>query len=203
LHDQEQLLKRREAAATARENSLVKVATEKSRIAILDEKAALERSKTQAEDYLAALRKTEATIFNWLERMDDKDRKVYEEMAANNKKYVDHGKNIDGFAFEQQVAALLEQNNFTNIHVISKSGDYGADITATNDEIKYVIQCKYYSSAVGIKAVQESYSAKDFYNAHVAVVATNNIFTKAATTLAEQLNVVLWDCEDLANMKKA
>lgn len=33
---------------------------------------------------------------------------------------------------------------------------------------------------------------------HVAVVATNNVYTKAAKTLAAELKVVLWDCIDLS-----
>ena len=35
------------------------------------------------------------------------------------------------------------------------SHDYGGDIIAIKDQIKYVIQCKKYSSPVGIDAVQQ------------------------------------------------
>lgn len=76
-----------------------------------------------------------------------------------------------------------------------KSGDYGADVIAEKDGIKYVFQCKYYTTQVGIEAVQQIYAAKDFYSAHVAIVVTNSVFSKAAKVLARELGVVLWDGE--------
>ena len=98
---------------------------------------------------------------------------------------------------------MLRINKYENVEVTQKSGDYGADILAEKNGIRYVFQCKYYTSAVGIAAVQQIYAAKDFYNTHVAVVVTNNVFTKAAKTLANELKVILWDCEIVNNLAKA
>lgn len=208
LHALELQLKKREADIADREkavqdkiNNLAAYATEKGRRLILSEKAAFEHKVAQMEDYINALRKTEAAIFDWLDRMEDKEQDVYDEIQAKAQRFAQYGRELNGIEFERQMAELLSKNGFSDIQITKASGDYGADITATKDEIKYVVQCKYYASAVGIKAVQESYSAKDYYNAHVAVVATNNVFTKAASTLAEQLNVILWDCEDIQRMK--
>ena len=98
------------------------------------------------------------------------------------------------------MANILRTHSYQNVEVTQKSQDYGADIVATKDGIKYVVQCKRYTSMVGIEAVQQVYAAKAHYNAHVAVVAASTVFTKAAKTLAQELNVVLWDCFDLSNM---
>lgn len=201
LEQDKETLEQKEAAVNEREQLLMTVAVEKAKKLIDAEHLNFERKVEGMEDYLRSLRSAESTIFNWLERMEDRERDVYDEIVANANKYKEHGKSLDGFKFESDMADILSNNGFSDVLVTQKSGDFGADITATKDEVKYVIQCKYYTSAVGIKAVQESYSAKDFYNAHVAIVATNNVFTKAAATLAEQLNVILWDCEDIARMK--
>jgi HJR/Mrr/RecB family endonuclease len=57
--------------------------------------------------------------------------------------------------------------------------------------LSIAIQCKHYSQPVGNKAVQEVYSGKDFYNTDIAVVVTNNEFTKSAKELASSLDVLL------------
>ena len=100
----------------------------------------------------------------------------------------------------------MKSNGFTNVEVTQCSNDFGVDVIAYKDEIKYAIQCKKYSSPVGIKAVQEVIGSKSMNNCHVAVVLTNNIFTKNAKELAEKNNVLLWDryklIELIHNMNK-
>ena len=82
------------------------------------------------------------------------------------------------------------------------SGDYGIDVLAEKDGISYAIQCKCYSKSVGNKAVQEAYSGKDFYKCMVAVVLTNNYFTKSAIETAKHNNVLLWDRNKLIELIK-
>ncbi len=41
--------------------------------------------------------------------------------------------------------------------------------------------------------MQEIYSGRDFYHCMVGVVMTNSRFTKNAVTLANELNILLWD----------
>lgn len=50
--------------------------------------------------------------------------------------------------------------------------------------------------------MQQIYAAKEHYDAHVAIVVTNSVYTKAAKILADELNVVLWDCEDVSILSK-
>lgn len=100
---------------------------------------------------------------------------------------------VDGYEFENISKDLLIANGFTNVQVTRSSGDFGADVIAYKNEIKYAIQCKKYSQPVGVKAIQEVMGSKSMYGCHVAVVLTNNIFTPQARKLAEKNNVLLWD----------
>ncbi len=103
--------------------------------------------------------------------------------------------NLSGLEFEKYTAWLLSKNGFVDIRVTQGSGDYGADIIATEEKnsVKCCIQCKRLSSKVGIKAVQEAYSAKPYYNCQVAIVITNQYFTKQAIDMANRCKVVLID----------
>lgn len=100
---------------------------------------------------------------------------------------------MDGYQFEYQCAEILRRNGFSKIEVTQQSGDQGVDIIAHKHRKKYGIQCKYYSYPVGNKAVQEAYAGADFYDCDKAMVMTNVTFTRAATELAQKLEVELWD----------
>ena len=100
---------------------------------------------------------------------------------------------MDGADFENYCAELLTAKGFENVETTPPSHDYGVDIIADRDGITYAIQCKCYSDAVGVRAVQEAYAGKDYYDCMVAAVMTNQSFTKNAIGFAEKLNVILWD----------
>ena len=128
----------------------------------------------------------------------------YELSLSNSNKSNDKENNIDemsGLDFEEYSAKILESNGFNNVEVTKSSGDFGVDVIAYKDDIKYAIQCKKYSAPVGIKAVQEVIGSKTMNNCHVAVVLTNNYFTKSAKELAEKNNVLLWDRDKLSEME--
>ena len=66
--------------------------------------------------------------------------------------------------------------------------------------MRYAIQCKCYSSALGNTPVQEVCAGKSMYNCHVGVVMTNNYFTAGAKQLAEKNGILLWDRDKLQQM---
>lgn len=99
----------------------------------------------------------------------------------------------NGIDFEKFCSSLLNENNFTDICLTKQSNDYGVDIIAFKDDIKYAFQCKFYSQPVGVSSVQEICAGKNYYNCHIAVVITNTTFTKNAIELAKRNNVLLWD----------
>lgn len=107
---------------------------------------------------------------------------------------------MEGEEFERYCANLLSANGFTHIDTTQGSHDYGIDIFAMKDSVSYAIQCKCYSGPVGIKAVQEAYAGKDYYDCMVGVVMTNQSFTKPAMDMADKLKVLLWDGEHVYKM---
>ena len=108
--------------------------------------------------------------------------------------------NMNGHDFEHYCADILRKNNFEQVEVTQGSGDQGVDIIAYKDGLKYAIQCKNYSSHLGNTPVQEVFAGKTFYKCHVAVVMTNQTFTKGAIDLADATDVLLWDRYKLISM---
>ena len=98
---------------------------------------------------------------------------------------------MTGLEYEKLVAKYLRHNGYNRVSVKKGSGDYGVDVVAYKGQHKYAIQCKYYSSPVGLSAVQEAVAGKAFYNCDRAMVVTNNTFTEAAFNLAQSNGVVL------------
>lgn len=100
---------------------------------------------------------------------------------------------MDGLDFEYYCADLLEADGFTDVQVTRGSGDYGIDILAEKDGVTYAIQCKRYAGLVGVKAVQEAYAGRDYYDRMVGAVLTNQYFTSPAVEAATKLKILLWD----------
>ena len=107
---------------------------------------------------------------------------------------------MEGHAFEGWCADLLCKNGYQNVSVTPGSGDQGIDVLAEKNGVKFAIQCKCYSSDLGNTPVQEAHAGKDFYNCDVAVVMTNQHFTKGAKELAEKTRTRLWDRDTLKSM---
>ncbi len=110
------------------------------------------------------------------------------------KKYQIHSLDeIEGHDFEYYCAELLKKRGFIDVSVTKGSGDYGVDVLAEKDGVTYAIQCKAYTAPVGVKAVQEAYAGREFYDRMVGVVLTNQYFTKPAMEAAKKLKILLWD----------
>lgn len=107
---------------------------------------------------------------------------------------------MEGHDFELFCAELLEKRGFCEVEVTKGSGDYGVDILAEKDGITYAIQCKRYSAPVGVKAIQEAYAGKDYYDRMVGAVLTNQYFTQPAVEAARKLKILLWDGGYLGSM---
>ena len=100
---------------------------------------------------------------------------------------------MEGHDFEYYCADILKAHGFIDVEVTKGSGDFGADILAEKDGVTYAVQCKCYDKPIGVKAVQEVYAGRDFYDRMVGVVMTNQYFTQPAVELAQKLNIMLWD----------
>lgn len=111
----------------------------------------------------------------------------------NKRKFTKEYDLMEGRDFEFFCADLLQKRGFLDVEVTKGSGDNGVDILAEKDGVSYAIQCKRYDEPVGVKAVQEAYAGRDYYDKMVGVVMSNQYFTKNAVEMVRKLKILLWD----------
>lgn len=109
----------------------------------------------------------------------------------------------DGHRFEHFVADVLSRNGYSNVVVTRGSGDFGVDITAEKGGDRIAIQCKRYSSPLGLSPIQEVYSGMAHYKCTKGMVVTNSTFTKSAYELAANTGVILIDGSLLSQMAQS
>lgn len=114
-------------------------------------------------------------------------------LFSRRKELPDLFEDMEGHEFEYFCADLLKQKGFVDVEVTKGSGDYGIDILAEKEGVTYAIQCKRYVTPVGVKAVQEAYAGRDYYDRMVGAVMTNQYFTTPAVEAAKKLKILLWD----------
>lgn len=101
-----------------------------------------------------------------------------------------------GYDYEVFCASILKDNDYYDIEVTPKSGDFGADIVATDEYgDRWVFQCKYYKGKVSNSAVQEVVSSMAHYGAVRAGIITSSTLTEPAMILAKENNVMV--CEKI------
>lgn len=114
-------------------------------------------------------------------------------LFRNRRHYPDEMDMMEGHEFEYFCADLLRKKGFIEVEVTKGSGDYGIDILAEKDGVTYAIQCKCYTAPIGVKAIQEAYAGRDYYDRMVGAVMTNQYFTSPAVEAAKKLKILLWD----------
>lgn len=105
---------------------------------------------------------------------------------------------MDGKTFEKYLEVLFGKLGY-RVERTRYVGDYGADLVAKKNGVKYVIQAKRHKSKIGVKAIQEVVAAKGYYHCDEALVVTNSFFTGPAINLAKANNVELWNRNVLVN----
>ncbi len=103
-----------------------------------------------------------------------------------------------GIDYENLVYNKLQDSGF-EIQKTPTTGDQGVDLIASKNGERCAIQCKFYSSAVGNKAVQEVIAGKGYYSCEYAAVCSNNDFTKSARQLAHNQDIILASEENIAD----
>jgi len=202
-NDEHQELLKREALLEEKEKSVF----DRARQTVKREQKELEHQKEELKKFESSIVSVHHAVLDWVKRRERDQIQVYKEILENVEKYKKYESlfsKMDGPSFEKYVAHLMELDGYQNVQVTKASGDFGADILAEHKRVKYVVQCKYYSAPVGVHAIMECIAAKVHYLAHVGVVATNSTFTPAAKNLADENQILLWDCSEvdkLANSK--
>ena len=103
---------------------------------------------------------------------------------------------MTGKEFEKYISLCCRKIGYLT-ELTSDSQDYGADFILYKKNIKTVVQTKRWKNKVGVKAVQETIAAKQYYKAERGMVITNSFYTRNAINLANSTDIVLWDREKL------
>lgn len=93
--------------------------------------------------------------------------------------------------FIKYVLELLQKNGYKEVKQVIYTGDYGVDITAYKDEIKYAIQCVQFRDEVTVDVIKNLLLGKEYYDCDKAMVVTNSIFNRKAIRLATSAKIEL------------
>lgn len=104
---------------------------------------------------------------------------------------------MSGLEFEKYIARLLNKQGYTHISLTERY-DYGIDIVAEKDGIRYGIQTKRYTGLVKAEAVRQVVTALNKYKCHKAMVITNSSFSRVAQELAKSNDCLMVDRSKLA-----
>lgn len=99
---------------------------------------------------------------------------------------------MDGTTFEHYIAQLLIERSYVNVSLTERY-DYGVDIIAEKDGIRWGIQAKRYSGPVKAAAVRQVVTGLRLYGCDRAMVITNSTFSNVAKRLAEGNDCILID----------
>lgn len=107
--------------------------------------------------------------------------------------------NMNNEDFKNYINNLLTKLGY--ISTINKSiNNKSADILAEKDNIKYAIHCINQIKPINYQIIHKINSAKIVFDCDLAIVITNNFFTKQAISQAKKLRVILIDRDSLIDM---
>ena len=106
---------------------------------------------------------------------------------------------MDGIRFEHYISRVLRANGYTNVRLTEKY-DYGVDIIANKDGVRWGIQVKRRASLVGADAVRQAVTGLQVYGCDKAMVITNSYYTKVAKRLAHCNDCTLIDRPALSRL---
>lgn len=108
---------------------------------------------------------------------------------------------MSGLDFEYYVARLLKARDFHHVSLTEKY-DYGIDIIAEKDGIRWGVQVKRYSGLVKANAVRQVVTGLRLYNCDRAMVVTNSTYSTVARRLANANDCVLVDRKDINRLMR-
>jgi restriction system protein len=104
---------------------------------------------------------------------------------------------LEGIAFEHFVADLLASRGYKT-EVTQASNDYGIDVIALKDNIRFGVQVKRYTGSVSRTAISDAVAGSRHWQCHASMVVTNSYFTSSAKQLADSTGCILIDRAVLA-----
>lgn len=108
--------------------------------------------------------------------------------------YMNYVECMNPWEFEKLCAEALLLNGFEQSGVTPGSGDYGVDIIAIKDGLRWAIQCKRYTPPrrVGEDVVHTLVRGANIWKCQRAAILTTTTFTPQARYIAPQVGVELW-----------
>jgi len=103
---------------------------------------------------------------------------------------------MPGLEFERYLTIVLKKQGYDSIRLTEKY-DYGVDIIAVKDGIKWGIQVKRYKGLVDVDAVRQVVTALTKYHCQRSMVITNSYYTEVAKEMARWNNCILIDRDKL------
>ncbi len=107
---------------------------------------------------------------------------------------------MDGHQFEYACADILKANGYKHVKVTRGSGDFGVDVIAEKDKVRYAIQCKRYNHKLDNTPIQEVVGGLAYYQCDKGAVMTNQYFTEPAKQIAQVNDIELLDRDTLSHM---
>ena len=108
---------------------------------------------------------------------------------------------MSGLEFERYIAVLLKNRGFTNVK-LTELYDWGVDIIAHKDGVRWGIQTKRSSGLVKVAAVRQVVAGLNKYSCERGMVVTNGTFSRPAVEIAKVNKCVLIDRDMLVKMQK-
>lgn len=104
--------------------------------------------------------------------------------------------------FERLICRLVLAEGFTGARVVGQSNDHGADVIASRNSVRWVLQAKYWNRPVGVDVIDETLRAAQTYNARIPVIVAKSGFDAKAlehqrNLLANGIPLQLWDVNTL------
>ncbi|MEO5949846.1 MAG: restriction endonuclease [Candidatus Saccharimonadales bacterium] len=109
--------------------------------------------------------------------------------------------NMDGLDFEKYIAKLLRKSGFTSVSLTERY-DYGVDIIAEKNGIRWGVQVKRYTGLVKADAVRQVVTGLRLYHCERSMVITNSTYSSVARRLAASNDCVLIDRTGLAKLMR-
>jgi len=104
--------------------------------------------------------------------------------------------------FERLICRLVLAEGFSSARVVGQSNDHGADVIASRNGVRWVLQAKYWNKPVGVDVIDETLRAAQTYNAKIPVIVAKSGFDAKAlehqrNLLANGIPLQLWDVNTL------
>lgn len=106
---------------------------------------------------------------------------------------------MGGLDFEKYVAGLLRANGFHDVSLTERY-DFGVDIIAEKDGVRWGVQAKRYAGLVKASAVRQVVTGLKLYDCDRSMVVTNSTYSAVARQLADANDCVLVDCTGLLRL---